>query len=421
MARKVPVWLLGFANLPLGVTGGVALILTPQVLAGRHVPEPRIADITTLALMATFGGLLIVPVLDVRFSRRTYAIVLSILTAALTGASVLSLSNLDALGVWLFLAILAAQLHFAAIGGWFGSVIPKDKDAALGAWITVANVVGAGATAMAGILLVRAAPIGVAATVLGGLNLLPLVVYAFAQPPTEERRRLTESFSQFARDLGALVRNAAVLRLLLLFALPGASFALTNTLGGLGADYHASEQLVGVVFGAGIAVAGVAGSLAVPLLARRAPPLWVYIGVGATGASLTLLNLVLPHTTPVFIWAAITQNVWQAAALSLVSAIALQSIGKDNPVAATQFGLLQGAAAAPITYMQWLDGHAYGAAKLTGMYLTDGGLGMIACVSMAAMFAWVGRRGQRIVTPALDSARERSSRVARSPTCSSSR
>ena len=69
--------------------------------------------------------------------------------------------------------------------------------------------------------------------------------------------------------------------------LPCASFALTNTLGGLGADYGASEQLVAVIFGAGIVAAGLAGSLAVPLLTRRAAPVWVYIGVGASGALAT--------------------------------------------------------------------------------------------------------------------------------------
>lgn len=397
MARKVPVWLLGFANLPLGVTGGVALILTPQVLAARHVPEPRIADITTLGLLAAFLFFPIAPVLDVRFSRRTYAVALSIFTAGVTGVAVLSVGKLDMLGVWLLLSMMGAQLNAAAIGGWFGSVISREQDAALGAWMTVANVVGAGGAAMAGILLVRAAPLWVAAGLLGGLNLLPLLVFALVHPPVEERRRLSESFGQFGRDLGALARNPRVLRLLLLFALPCASFALTNTLGGLGADYHASEQLVGVVFGVGIALAGVAGSLMVPLLTRRAAPVWVYIGVGATGAIATLSNLVLPHTAATFIWAAISQNVWQAAALALVNAIALQSIGKDNPLAATQFGLLMAAATGPITYMQWLDGHAYGAGKLTALYLTDGGLGMLACVLMAGIFAWSRRR-----TPAGD-------------------
>jgi PAT family beta-lactamase induction signal transducer AmpG len=405
MTRKVPVWLLGFANLPLGVTGGVALILTPQVLASRHVPEPRIADITTMGLLAAFLFFPIAPVLDVRFSRRTYAVALSILTAVLTAVAVLSLGNLDTLGIWLLFSLMGAQLNNAAIGGWFGSVISRDQDTALGAWMTVANVVGAGGTAMAGILLVRAAPPLVAALVLGGLNLLPLLVFAVAHPPTEERRRLAESFGQFSRDLGALVRNGKVLRLLLLFALPCASFALTNTLGGLGADYHASEQLVGIVFGAGIVAAGLAGSLAVPLLTRRAQPVWVYIGVGVTGAIATLSNLVLPHTVAVFIWAAISQNVWQAAALALVSAIALQSIGKDNPLAATQFALLVGAATVPITYMQWVDGHAYGAGKLTALYFTDGGLGMIACVLMAAMFVYVARSAQKSKAPSLETAR----------------
>jgi PAT family beta-lactamase induction signal transducer AmpG len=243
----------------------------------------------------------------------------------------------------------------------------------------------------------------VAALVLGGLNLLPLLIFALVNPPTEERRRLSESFGQFGRDLGALIRNGKVLRLLLLFALPCASFALTNTLGGMGAEYHASEQLVAIVFGVGIAAAGVIGSLAVPPLTKNADPRWVYIGVGATGAALTLLNLILPHTVAVFVWAAISQNLWQAAALALVSVIALESIGKDNPLASTQFALLTAASVAPITYMQWLDGHAYGAGKLTAMYLTDGGLGALACVAMAAMFAWMGRR-QRIVTPALESA-----------------
>ena len=266
--------------------------------------------------------------------------------------------------------------------------------------MTVANVVGGGGTAMFGILLVKAAPLWVTALALGGLNLLPLLVYALVRPPVEERRRLTESFGQFRRDLGALFRNATVLRLLLLFALPCASFALTNTLGGLGGDYHASEQLVGIVFGAGITFAGAAGSLVVPVLTKRTAPVWVYIAVGGTGAALTLLNLILPHTPAVFVWAAVSQNVWQAAALAIVSVIALQSIGKDNPLAATQYALMSAAATGPITYMQWLDGHAYGAGKLTALYLTDGGLGMLGCALMAGMFTLVGRRARLAQAPA---------------------
>jgi PAT family beta-lactamase induction signal transducer AmpG len=85
------------------------------------------------------------------------------------------------------------------------------------------------------------------------------------------------------------------------------------------------------------------------------------------------------------------ENIAQSAALTLVSILALRSLGEDNPLAATQFGLLTCASNLPITYMQWLDGQAYGAGRLTGMYLTDGGLGLVACAALAVML-WVGAR-----------------------------
>jgi PAT family beta-lactamase induction signal transducer AmpG len=71
VGRKLPVWLLGLANLPLGITGAVALLITPQVLAARHVPETTIANITTFGLAGTFAFFLVAPILDVGFSRKT--------------------------------------------------------------------------------------------------------------------------------------------------------------------------------------------------------------------------------------------------------------------------------------------------------------------------------------------------------------
>ena len=64
MARRLPVWLLGLANIPLGVTGAVALLIAPQVLAARHVPETTIATVTTLGLAGTMVFFLVAPILD---------------------------------------------------------------------------------------------------------------------------------------------------------------------------------------------------------------------------------------------------------------------------------------------------------------------------------------------------------------------
>ncbi|HWJ59004.1 MAG TPA: MFS transporter [Sphingomicrobium sp.] len=385
MTRKLPVWLLGLSNAPLGITGAVALLIAPQVLAARHVPESQIANITTLGLASGLFFFLAAPVLDVHFSRRTYAIAMSIVAGVMTVVAVLNFSRLDWLGPCLFLGMLAAQLNFSAIGGWFGSVLPSEYDAPLGAWMTIANAGGFGITSILGILLIHHAPLIIAAIILGALNLIPLLIIFGVDPPGDERRRMKESFGRFGNEIAQLAARRDVRRLLLLFALPCASFALTNTLGGLGADYHASEKLIAAIAGVGVTLAGIFGSLSVPVLSRRAPLVVVYLSIGIVGGLSTIALLVLPHTPAVYTFAFVTQNIWQSAALATGSALALASIGKDNPLASTQFAFLTAALTAPIVYMQWLDGHAYAARGLTGLYLTDGGLDLLACTLMVGL------------------------------------
>lgn len=189
----------------------------------------------------------------------------------------------------------------------------------------------------------------------------------------------------------------------LLLILPCASFALTNTLGGLGGDYGASEKLIALIGGIGVTLAGVAGSLSVPVLSRRAPLLNLYLGIGIVGGLSTLSMLVLAHNPVVYTAGFIAQNIWQSAALATGNALILASLGKNNPVASTQFAVLTAAMSAPIGYMQWLDGHAYGLRGLTGMYLTDGGLDLLACTLMVMLFLyWArgSRAGRPVIAPA---------------------
>jgi PAT family beta-lactamase induction signal transducer AmpG len=397
MKRNLPVWLLGLANMPLGITGATALLIAPQVLAARHVPETTIANITTFGLVSTMVFFLVAPVLDVRFTRRTYAIAMSFAASVLTVVAVLNFANVALLGLWLFLSMLTANLNSAAIGGWFGSVLPREDDAALGAWMTVANVAGFGIASIIGITLVHEAGLWVAALVLGAMNLLPLLIIFSVQPPIEERRRASESFGKFGKELMVLARRRDIRRLLLLLVLPCASFALTNTLGGLGGDYHASEKLIALIGGFGVTLAGIFGSLSVPILSRRFPLIGLYLGIGIVGGLTTLLLLVLPLTPAIFALAFVLQNIWQSAGLSTGNALALSSIGKNNPLASTQFAVLTAAMSAPITYMQLVDGHAYGAGGLTALYAVDGGLDLVACSLMVILFAFWSRRSKALL------------------------
>ncbi len=394
--RPPPVWLMGLTNLPLGMAGAVALLIVPQLLSAAHVPEPRIAGITGLALAPGFVSVAVSPILDVRFTRKTYTVSLTILTGLLTATALLQVGNLELLGWLLFTALFAVQLAIAAAGGWLGTLVAKEDDARLGAWFTVGNIAGFGVTSIVGVGLLRGLPAGWGAALLGAAVAAPALVCLFIPGPPPDRRLARESFGQFSRDLLALVRRPSVLLTALLFATPAASFALTNTLGGLGRDYAASEQFVALAGGAGVTVAGVIGSLLAPRLSRGVSPRSLYLLIGTVGALFTLSLAVLPRAPGVFALAMAGENIFQAAAFATGNVIIFRALGKDNPFAATEFALFSAAIAIPLTYMQVLDGNAYGAGGLVAAYLADAGLGLTACAVMALVLSLA----RRVIEPA---------------------
>ena len=71
--RRVPLWLMGLTNLSYGLYGGVLHSRFP-LLGDRNVPETAIAGLTAVAFSPGFYAFLLSPILDVRFSRRWYAV-----------------------------------------------------------------------------------------------------------------------------------------------------------------------------------------------------------------------------------------------------------------------------------------------------------------------------------------------------------
>jgi PAT family beta-lactamase induction signal transducer AmpG len=384
---------MGLANLPYGSYGALTLITVPQLLAARHVPEPTIASITAAAMIPTFCGFLLAPIIDVRFSRRSYALVFGAVSGLLAWLSLLQLGSAPALTATLIVGFLFSTLFYNALGGWLGDLVPHGDEGRLGSTMTIGNVGGFGMGAIVFITLMRALPAGVGPIAVGAVIALPLLLLVVVPVSNAERRSARESFGTLLRDLGKLLRNRVVLRALLLFCLPASSFALTNTLGGLGHDFGASERFVAVLAGTGVTAAAIAGALVVPAVVRRVPPLLLYLAIGSVGALFTLSLLLLPRVPAVFALAMIGENVFQAAAFVVEATITFRTIGDDNPLASTQFGLLQAATAFPITYMQAIDGQGYGAGGLAGGLMTDAGLSLLACAVLLPLVLRWRKRG----------------------------
>lgn len=350
-----------------------------------------ISGITAAAMIPTFCAFLLAPILDVRFSRRTYALAFGAAAAATAFLALSSLDNLAHLGALLAIGFLAASLFTSALGGWLGSIVLPTDAGRLASGFTIGNIGGFGIGAILFITLLRAFPGPYGAALVSGLLASPLLLLAVIPISRAQGRGMQESFATLGRDLIALVKQRVVLRTLLLFSLPAASFALTNTLGGLGADFGASERFVALVAGIGSTAAAVVGSLLIPKAIDRFSPRLTYLAIGSIGALFTASLIALPRTPAVFALALIGQNLFQATAFVVESTIIFRSIGQKNPLAATQFAFLNAASALPITYMQGVDGRAYGAGGLPGMLITDAGLAVVACSILLPLVIRWGR------------------------------
>lgn len=387
-----PVWLMGLSVLPGGAYGGVMFTAIPQLLAGAHVPEPQIAALTATAMIPGFSAFLLSPLLDWRFRRRTYAVSFGGLMVLCLVGALLSTGNLLLVTVLLFAGCLSAQFSSMSLGGWFGSLVETEQKGTLGAWFAVGNVGGGGLIMLVAVGLMRALPSPLGAVAIGLIAAAPVPILFMVPCPPADRRIATEGFRGFARDLAALLRKSSVLWTVLLFVLPAASFALTNALGGLGTDFHSSERIVSLLSGAGLTVAAVVGSLTIPLLSKKIAPRPLYLMIGGFGAIFTLFLVASPHTPMTFALAILGQNVFQAAAFATENMITLRTIGPNNPLAATQFGLLGATANLPIAYMQYLDGRGYAAGGVNGSLLTDALIsGAAVLVLTAVLWNWRNR------------------------------
>jgi PAT family beta-lactamase induction signal transducer AmpG len=387
---------MGFCNLPIGLGGAAMLVTVPQLLAAHGVPETSIAWVETAGLTGTFTNFLLAPLLDWRLTRRDYAIITALLSGLLSTAVLTSTGDLALLTGLVLLLGLAINLNQAAVGGWLSTVVPPERKNGLGAWLSVANIAGFGGGAAATILILRGLPPLIGPAAVGLLELLPIALYVRIPPTPADQHLAHEGFAAFSRDVLTVIGRPSVRWLMLLFAMPAASFALSNTLPGLGNLFHASESFVGVVSGIGVAIAGVVGCVIVPPLIRRIPGERLYLAIGAAGAGITLAQLALPPTPFAFAFGMIEQNAIQATALSVITALVLRSNGENNPLAATQCALLFAASGLPLTYMQAIDGNAYGLGGLVGSYLADAGVSLAACCFLA-MLLW---RRERDLVPA---------------------
>jgi MFS transporter, PAT family, beta-lactamase induction signal transducer AmpG len=399
--RYAPVWLMGLSNAVFGLYAGIVVISVPQLLSARRVPETTIAAMTAVMVSPGFWSFLVSPVLDVRFSRRWYSTVTALAAAVLLVLALLNLGNLALVEALITIGFFFANLYQSALGGWLSSITTTATENKLSTWVTIGNIGGGGAMAvLTGVLMRNLSPI-LAAILVGVAVLLPTAVFPWMRAPAADRRLASESFPQFFREVMALLRQREVLIAIVLFISPTATFSLTNFLTGIGRDFNASSGFVGWIGGVGVLAGGIAGCLSFQLFDRLLPTRLLYLAIAVVGSLFTLALLLLPRTPATFAVALTGENVFQAIAITVMVAIAFETIGRANPLAATTYSLMISAANIPITYMLLVDGWGYARHGLAGSLGVDAGLGLLSAVILAALL--IRYAPARILAPKLRS------------------
>jgi MFS transporter, PAT family, beta-lactamase induction signal transducer AmpG len=379
---------MGLTNAVFGMYGGIVAVSMPQLLSARHVPETTIAAMTAVMISPGFWTFLVSPVLDVRFSRRWYAAFTAVLAAALLVLALVNLDNLNLVETLVTVGFFCANLYQSALGGWLATVTTKEQEARLSTWVTVANIGAGGAMAAVAGLLMHALPPVLAAMLIGTLIVMPITVFPWMRSPGPDRRLARESFSQFFGELARLLGNRQVLIAIVLFISPTATFSLTNFLSGIGHDFQATTGFVGLVGGVGVLAGGIAGCFCFPLIARLLPTRLLYLVIAMVGSLFTLTLLMFARTPLTFAVALTGENLFQALAITAMVAIAFDTIGRDNPLAATTYCLMVSASNIPITYMILVDGWGYAQSGVPGSFGIDAALSLVSAALLGALLLW---------------------------------
>jgi PAT family beta-lactamase induction signal transducer AmpG len=121
------------------------------------------------------------------------------------------------------------------------------------------------------------------------------------------------------------------------------------------------------------------------LIDRLLPTRLLYLAIAAVGSLFTLSLLLQAREPTTFAVALIGENFFQALAITASVAIAFETIGRSNPLAATTYSLLISASNVPITYMLLVDGWGYSRRGLSGSFIVDAALSLTAVVVLGVL------------------------------------
>ncbi|MGA2882313.1 MAG: MFS transporter [Bryobacteraceae bacterium] len=389
-SKPPPAWLIGMGALTFGLVAGFVITALPFLLSKAGVSVDRIATVSAIAMSPTFWTFLITPIVDVGFTRRTYAFAFAIVSAASLGSALwlFSPARLSLFTVLALLAELAIVLQSSAVTGWASEFVQDAERGRVGGWINAANLGGGALGAMAVMWSASRVPYRTLGMMIAFATVLSTLFLLRFPQPSEPQLGLRQILGGTFRSVVQTSRQPQVLTGFLLFLAPVSCVAAINLFAGLGNEFHVSTQWVVWTTGAGAAVTSAIGSIVGGYIADRVDRGVLYIAGGTLAGLCALWMAATPHTQVTFTAGVLAYNCLAGVSYAAFSALGLQLVGIRNPTAATQLALFAAASNGAIVYMTWADGQGFRMFGIRGLLLVDGLASMAAAIPLLLFLRW---------------------------------
>jgi PAT family beta-lactamase induction signal transducer AmpG len=365
-------WLFGVASVPYGAFNGLVAVALPYVLRRHGVSVERIASIGAVVQSPTIWYFLWAPAVDMKFRRRTWVIVLSVVSGA---CAALAFARIGSPAVRTVMLLFVAASVFnqpvsSAVGGLVATVVPNAARGRTGGW-SQAGILGGGVFAGGlAVWLSDRAPSAVVGLVAGMLIIAPAFAVLAVREPVTPRGDLRGHIPQMFREVKTMFARREVWVGLVFFLSPIGAGALMNLFSAVASDFHASADVVVWV----IALAGVltpVGAVLGGVVCDRFDRWRAYPIAGLTAAASVAAMLVAPLTPTTFIVGAASYAIATGFCYAAFMALAFDLLGAGGPASSTQFSLFMAAANVPLVYMLRFDGLGHAHYGIRGLLAAD--------------------------------------------------
>lgn len=363
-------------SLPWGLLAACFTIV-PFLLSKQGVSVDHIAQIMSFITLPTTMGVLIMPLIDAGFSKRTYALVCLLLVSVFVPIGLLTLTPASrGVAEWtLLLACLFCRLFDGAAAAWIAKFTNKKDFGALSGWATAINqLVNTILSALCMAAIVDwAVPRPVVAALVGVLGLsivIPMLRFPKAARPDF---RFSQIVQGILPGVWRAARTPEYLTGFLLFISPIGTAAASNLLDGMGKDFRTPDWILiwGTAGGSAVigSIGGLLGGRIVGKWRNKLP--YLYLISGLALASISVATGIFPRGPASYVASTCLYDLMMGIQFSIYYALTWVLV-KESPFATTQLSLFSTAFYISQTGMTLLDGHAYKVGGATSLFLVDG-------------------------------------------------